>query len=376
MASQTNQNWWDAQHVVNQLRLRLVRERDSQELRKYLSQDTMVHGLLMILTQAGTAPTRVQAVEEVTAWLDEKKSTTRHVFVHRRLQSLLLSVLNDVQTTGSQRRAIATPKRAVATPLPARSIRHETRMHTLDSIEIQRGTTRESLPEIPSVSGEHVAPRFRKSTVTDMPYVSRSLREKSHSRNTSETLEEQSFSIWWDSKNVVDSMRLRLENHPVGSPLRRLLLVSDFFPTLLSVLQATERMSDFRQAQQQVAESMDRYCNKLNFPVPSQDLWSVLQPLLNLRKVSSASAPAIEVPWMRLREIEAAEKPYVSKRQQGNQPQPKKEELWDWDDNNREFQSFAGGAMNQIIEATRSSDSNPAIRPSSVENHRPKTFSR
>lgn len=379
MAGQANSIWWNAQQMINRLRLRLVRERGSQELRNYFNQGHVVNGLHVTLIQASTALTRKQAMEEVKDWFEEQKSNCRHVYLFRQLQTLMMAVLeeaNPVSLRSASQDSL--PRSAPSHRTSPRSYSREHRPHTLDSMEIPRGTTRTSMPAMPSVSGERAAPTKTRSgsfsaelrsarTVTEMPRPSQSLSCESSFSHSEDTLELQDLQTWWNSETVTDSMKLRLENHPMGAPLRRLLLVHDFFSILLGILEQTEQVPNFKQARKQVEESLRSYCSKLSQPVPFRDLWGLLEPLLMLRRISSASMPAIELPWHRLREIEAEERPVLEKRRKEREEkasQSREHELWDWDDENTEFKNFATGAVSQIMEASRSSDSLPAARPS------------
>ncbi|TNE46480.1 MAG: hypothetical protein EP343_23015 [Deltaproteobacteria bacterium] len=363
--------------MINRLRLRLVRERGSQELRNYFNQGHVVNGLHVKLIQASTAPTRKQALDEVQDWFEEQKSNCRHVYLFRQLQSLMMSVLDEASPVSLRSASQGSlPRSGPSRDIPPRSYSREYRAHTLDSMEIPRGTTRTSMPAMPSASGDRVAPTRSGSfstelrsarTVTEMPRPSQTLSKGSSFSHSEDTLEQQDLQAWWNSETVTESMKLRLENHPMGAPLRRLLLVPDFFAALLQVLEQTERMPDFKQAREHVEERLQSYCSKLSQPVPFRDLWGLLEPLLKLRRISSASIPAIELPWHRLREIEAEERPTLEKRRKEREEkasQSRENDLWDWDDENSDFKNFATGAVSQIIEASRSSDSLPAARPS------------
>ncbi|TNE51167.1 MAG: hypothetical protein EP343_03510 [Deltaproteobacteria bacterium] len=373
MTSPTNPRWWDAQHVLNRLRLQLVRDRHSKELRQFLNEDGVLEQLQVALTQASTAPTSTQALEEVEAWIEEQKAGSRYVYLYRQLFSSLRAVLETIQPPQPPSPSVSQRRKPIETPMPGRRFSQVSSVSRHDSVEVHVVSSRDANPAVARASGEHSLPSFsatskKPQTVTDMPYVTRTLRGEISSRRSGDTVEESKGFLWWDSGTVVDSMRLRLESLPVGAPLRRLLLVSDFFSTLLGVLKAMEGMPDFVESQRQVAVVMERYCNKLNFQVPLADLWSLLQPLLNLKRVSSTSITSCEIPWLRLREIEAQEK-------QHTRPRKEKvlhsEELWDWDDENKDIKNFATGAVSQLIEATRSSDNLKAPSPSSIRNLKP-----
>lgn len=355
MSNQTNSIWWNAQQMINRLRLRLVQERGSRELRNHFNQGHIVNGLHVVLIQASTALTRDQALQEVSDWFEEQKANTRHVYVFRQLHTMLMAVLEEAKPVHMAQ----SNKSSGIRPLPPRKPLPRSDVHTLDSMEIPRGTTRTSIPSLPGMpeKGHSSSELQSASTVTDMPYIAHSLRHRDANPTTSDSLDNQDFQLWWNSESVVDSMRLRLENHPMGAPLRRLLLLPDFFTTLMYILEATERLPDFKVACRNVEESLKHYCGELQPSISFSELWNLLVPLLSLRKISSASMPSVEVPWKRLQEIEAKEGSFwEEQRKLREEKKSHNDELWDWDEENKDFKEFATGAVSQILDAHRSGE--------------------
>lgn len=206
---------------------------------------------------------------------------------------------------------------------------HET-METVDPLETIE-TVNDVIPA--ETSG---GPRSHKSSSSNMWLPSTA----SQSDAASDSLDDLAFECWWETQSVMDSLKFRLSRRGDATQLNLLLGHDEFLEILAESLNDGSVAKTIQEAIDIVHERMKR----LQALTPENNwfraFWHVLSPLLQLRHRYSASFDSLPAPLTE--QISEAQK------QKAERPLQKPKEMYDWENNNKQWIGFINGVVGQI----------------------------
>ncbi len=148
-----NQNWWDPQHILQQLRFLLVKQRDATELHKLLYDEHFADELVAALISAGNISAWEDAQNHVYEWLTRQQEVG--LYQGKFPVTLLWNMLQPLLLNRKERhRKSQRPSGSASMELPQQRRSYSSR-HDLNSSQELRATSHSS-PSNPSI--EYIGP--------------------------------------------------------------------------------------------------------------------------------------------------------------------------------------------------------------------------
>ncbi|TNE52192.1 MAG: hypothetical protein EP343_01975 [Deltaproteobacteria bacterium] len=139
---------WQVDAVINQLRVKLLKDKTLASLRRYLTEDSFQQQLLGTLETAASLPTLAAAKENVRSWLLQQQARMQQGFPGQRFWNFLEPLLNEAS---SKQDSPSSASVAPTTPLPVKPERNNPLLpRHKQSLRRRRSST--SLPAAQSIT--------------------------------------------------------------------------------------------------------------------------------------------------------------------------------------------------------------------------------